>query len=132
MLKCEKPNQPIKSSTLFVHSHIQTINGIHDNVVIENTTLGLQNSIGKNCIISNNIFPDDVIVPEGSFLHTVIIRDGGEPFYVTVGFGIEDNVKKCCGSHGDLAALCYAGMPLNNVVSGAGYTHVSILRCYLK
>ena len=126
MLKCNTPRDQTMATTVFIHSHIQSVEGIQSNVIIENTKLNYANRIGKNCIISNNIFPENVTVPDCSFLHTVVLRNGGDPFYVTVAFGIEDNIKKCCDSKEDMSSLCYAGVSLDKMVDKMEYSHVSI------
>ena len=54
--------------------------------------------------------------------------------YVCVGFGVEDNVKKCCsGEQDDMGLLTYAGLSLDKVVQSMKFTHVSgcsMLRFY--
>lgn len=116
MLKCMKPVKEINSTNIFIHSTIQNTSGIQHNVVIEYTSLNFANDIGANSIISNCTFPSGVRIPAMSFIYTAIIRDKGATLYVTVAFGIEDNLKKCCSKRSETNSLSYAGLPFGDVL----------------
>lgn len=116
MVKCPKSLESLKPNNVIFHSSIKNLVGLTENVVIEYTSLNFANDIGMESIISNNIFPSGVRVPAKSFLHTVVIRDEDYPLYVTVAFGVEDNLKKCCNSRSDTKSLKYAGLPFNEAL----------------
>ena len=117
MLQSSNANDNISDKTVFIHSKIQSAKGVSERVIVEYTKLDVGNTIGKDSIISNNVFPPGVHVPDQSFLHTVTVRDGTkEPVYVTIAFGTEDNLKKCCQSRKDISSLKYAGMDFDEVL----------------
>lgn len=125
MVVSPNPMEGMKENNVFIHSHIQSVSGIGDNVVIEYTSLNTANNIGSGSIISNNIFPKGVTVPGNSFLHTVVIRDEGEPMYVTIAFGTDDNLKKCCQSRAEVGTLKYAGLKFDDALEKFNMFHVS-------
>lgn len=118
------PIKNMKDNNVYIHSFIQNAGLIGENVVIEYTSLNFANHIGDDSIISNNVFPKGVDVPEKSFLHTVVIRDEGEPLYVTIAFGTDDNLKKCCKSRQDVATLKYAGVNFDDALEKFDMFHV--------
>lgn len=125
MVKCPKSLESLKPNNVIFHSSIKNLVGLTENVVIEYTSLNFANDIGMESIISNNIFPSGVRVPAKSFLHTVVIRDEDYPLYVTVAFGVEDNLKKCCNSRSDTKSLKYAGLPFNEALDKLNLLQVS-------
>ena len=125
MTRSNKPINTIRESSILIHSFIQNVTGVSENVIIEYTNLNFANDIGKNSIVSNCVFPSGVKVPENSFLHTVVLCDEGEPLYVTIAFGIEDNLKKCCKDKADAKSLMYAGIPLDDALDKLHLFYVS-------
>lgn len=80
--------------------------------------------VEKGCIVSNVSIPEDAEVPENVFVMTVCVKvDGEAGLFVTVGYGIEDNMKKTATVE-ELAKLNYVGKPLDEVFTLLGITQV--------
>ncbi|XP_066936214.1 fucose-1-phosphate guanylyltransferase-like [Clytia hemisphaerica] len=116
MVKSSQFLKDLDNSIVLIHSLIKNTDGISRNVVIEYTELSEGCSIGSNSIISNNVFPVGVSVPEKSFIHTVVIRDEGMAKYVTIAFGTDDNLKKSCQSRSDTVSLKYASLSFDKAL----------------
>ena len=131
MLKCAKPVGIVNDQIVFIHSNIHSIDGVHENVVIEFTELKEGCSVGAGSIISNNIFPAGICVPQNSFLHTVVINDAGKQFYVTVAFGTEDNLKKTCQNREGVSSLIYAGLSFEKALEKLHLPTVSLPKLFI-
>jgi len=136
MLKTSQPVNNLNEKTVFIHSNVHSVEGVAENVVIEYTNLGSGTSVGEGSIVSNNNVPAGVQVPKNSFLHTVVIKADEEdrPVFVTIAFGTEDNLKKCCSNRSEVLTLKYAGLAFNKVLEKLNlpkvllFTHVDFLK----
>ncbi|XP_068731134.1 fucose-1-phosphate guanylyltransferase-like [Montipora capricornis] len=85
--------------------------------VLEYCDINSGSSVGSNCIISNVIIPEGACIPDDTFMTTVCVTvNDVAGLFVTVVFGIGDNVKKMARSD-DLSQLQYLGMPLDLVLA---------------
>ena len=126
MVRSSKPVDTLNEKTVLIHSNVHNIDGVSDNTVVEFTNLKEECTIGSGCIVSNNNFPAGVTVPGNSFIHTVVICDGGQQAYVTVAFGTEDNLKKTCESREMASKLIYAGLSFDKALEKLHLPMVSL------
>lgn len=85
--------------------------------VLEYCDISSESSVGDNCIISNVLIPEGASIPNNTFMTTVCVTVGDvSGLFVTIVFGIEDNVKKMTKAD-DLGKLQYLGMPLDKVLA---------------
>lgn len=85
--------------------------------VLEYCDIQEESSVGNNCIISNVVIPAGACIPDNAFMTTVCIEVGDVAgLYVTIVFGVKDNVKKMTRSE-DLGKLQYFGWPLDKALS---------------
>ena len=130
MLKCPWPLEKtmFNESNILIHSWYDNKScHIGDNVILEYTFLPGNNNIGSNCIVSNTKFPSSVSVPSNSFLHTVVITDEEAPLYITVAFGIEDDLKKLCPSRDATNHLTYSGLKFGDALDKLHIFQVSLI-----
>ena len=130
MLKCPWPLEKtmFNESNILIHSWYNNKScHVGDNVILEYTFLPGNNNIGSNCIVSNTKFPSSVSVPSNSFLHTVVITDEEAPLYITVAFGIEDDLKKLCPSRDATNHLTYSGLKFGDALDKLHIFQVSLI-----
>lgn len=85
--------------------------------VLEYCDIQEESSVGNNCIISNVVIPAGACIPDNAFMTTVCVEVGDVAgLYVTIVFGVKDNVKKMTRSE-DLGKLQYFGWPLDKALS---------------
>lgn len=85
--------------------------------VLEYCDINVGSSIGNNCIISNVLIPEGTCIPDDTFMTTVCVTSGDVTgLFVTVVFGVGDNVKKMARSC-DVGKLQYLGLPLERALT---------------
>ena len=100
-----------------IHCHQTLPSTIGQHTVLEYSDINAGSSVGNNCIISNVIIPEGACIPDNTFMTTVCVTsDDITGLFVTVVFGVEDNVKKMATSD-DLGKLQYFGLPLDTVLT---------------
>lgn len=93
------------------------LSSVGQQTVLEYCDIQEGSSIGNNCIISNVKIPAGASIPDGAFMTTVCVTsDQVTGLFVTVVFGVNDNVKKTA-MPGELGKLQYFGLPLDNALS---------------
>ncbi|NXT00244.1 FPGT guanylyltransferase, partial [Jacana jacana] len=80
--------------------------------VIEYSRIGPQVSVGKNSIISGSHINLKVAVPSNSFLSSLSVKMNDRVQYVSMVFGVEDDLKRCVNSLSDLHSLRFFGVSL--------------------
>lgn len=104
--KGSRDNRKISTSACIIHSAINKESTIGENCVMDYCDFELPVDIEQNCIISNcqlawsetTAEHTRLIIPQGIFLHTVPITVENTTKFVTVFFGVDDNLKKCVSS----------------------------------
>lgn len=100
-----------------IQCHQTMPSSVGQQTVLEYCDIQEGSSVGNNCIVSNVEIPAGACIPDNSFMTTVCVTSGEVTgLYVTVVFGVNDNVKKTARS-GDLGKLQYFGLPLDNALS---------------
>ena len=117
------------SNQCLLHSFLEGDNVIGDNSVVEYSYLGKGAKVGKTSIVSNVFVAAGVTLPDNAFLHTVCVKSGAatEKRYVTVAFGIKDNLKKTCLNTQSMAELRLHGKNLDEALNLLGYPKVLFL-----
>lgn len=100
-----------------IHCNQTLPSSIGQHTVLEYCDINAGSSIGNNCIISNVTIPAGAHVPDDTFMTTVCVTFGDVTgLFVTVVFGVGDNVKKMARSD-DLGKLQYLSLPLDSVLT---------------
>lgn len=73
--------------------------------VVEYSRLGARASIGSGSIVSSCWLSDDLLVPDGVFMHSLAVNSERRVGFVTVAFGINDNLKRSVNAPRDAAEL---------------------------
>lgn len=73
--------------------------------VVEYSRLGARTSIGSGSIVSSCWLSDGLWVPDGVFMHSLGVDSEQRVSFVTVAFGITDNLKRCVKAPGDADEL---------------------------
>lgn len=100
-----------------IHCYQILPSSVGQRTLLEYCDIQAEASVGNNCIVSNVELPSGASISDDTFMMTVCVTiDNSSGLYVTVVFGIKDNVKKTAPS-GDLGKLQYFGLPLDKAVS---------------
>ena len=110
------PNSQIEGSSTSMHSFFEEKVTTGTQSVIEYCHFACNVDIGSLCIVSNcsaKELPRDTVVtiPSKSFVHTVPIADENGSGYVTIIYGIDDDIKK---SYTNPKDILYLGKPLKD------------------
>ncbi len=109
-----------------LHCYLEGENAIGKNSVVEYSWLGKGASIGESSIISNVFIEEGLAVPSDVFLHTVCVKgESGGSLYVTVAFGVVDNLKKTCSGSQSASELKLHKKSLDEVLNLLGCNKVS-------
>lgn len=95
------------SSSCVMHSILSPSCSVGAGSVVEYSRLGTGVSVGKGCIISSCWVSPGLSVPDGVFMHSLCVNSQGRTGFVTVFFGINDNLK-----HGVEAPAYLEGLKL--------------------
>ena len=100
-----------------IHCYQTLPSSVGQRTLLEYCNIQAEASVGNNCIVSNVELPSGASIPDNTFMMTVCVTvDNVSGLYVTVVFGIKDNVKRTAPSD-DLAKLQYFGLPLDKAMS---------------
>ncbi|XP_054021010.1 fucose-1-phosphate guanylyltransferase [Dryobates pubescens] len=80
--------------------------------VIEYSRIGPEVSVGKGCIISGSHIDVKVDVPSKCFLSSLSVRVNGQVRYVSMAFGVEDDLKRRVKALSDIHSLQFFGVSL--------------------
>ena len=116
VVQCSHGNTPLPpqpQSTCTMSTILSTDTRLGKRCVVEYSTVESGVSFGDGSIVSNMLVPSDMNIPPDCFFHTVCAmineQDG---LFVTVVFGIKDNVKKIMPIE-KMNVLKYCGQPLD-------------------
>ena len=129
MIKNDTSSQDSKldRSSCILHSYLEGNNIFGQNSVTEYGWLGKGSSIGNNSIVSNVFVSDGLALPDDSFVHTVCVKaeNGEKAQFVTVTFGIKDNLKKTCSDARSSSELKLHQKSLDKAMELLGYPKVN-------
>ena len=113
-------------SSCVLHSFLEGDNKFGKNSVTEYSWLGKGSSVGEQSIVSNVFVPNGLSLPNNAFLHTVCVEaeDGTGHRYVTISFGIKDNVKKTCADVSSAGELKWHSTSLDKALKLLAYPQV--------
>ena len=113
-------------SSCILHSFLEGGNKFGVNSVTEYSWLGKGSSVGERSIVSNVFVSDELLLPSDVFLHTVCVQaeDGSGCKYITISFGIKDNVKRTCSHLNSIAELKWHSTPLDKALEVLGFPQV--------
>ncbi|KAM9848566.1 fucose-1-phosphate guanylyltransferase [Aulostomus maculatus] len=88
--------------------------------VVEYSRLGGGVSVGRGSILSSCWASVDLVVPDGVFMHSLCVNLQGRTSFVTVAFGINDNLKRSMGIAASMEGLSLHGLSLVECLSHWG------------
>ncbi|KAM4574915.1 fucose-1-phosphate guanylyltransferase [Fundulus diaphanus] len=94
--------------------------------VVEHSRLEAGVSVGGGSIISSCWVSSGLSVPAGAFMHTLCVNHQEQVRFVTVFFGIKDNLKKSVASPAHLGELQFFGFNLAKCLSRWGMENESL------
>ncbi|XP_042320256.1 fucose-1-phosphate guanylyltransferase, partial [Sceloporus undulatus] len=109
---CPNGIEDLGKSPCIIHSLLNLQCSVAPGSVVEYSRLGPEVSIGTNCIISGCSIDTKADIPPNTFLTTLSMRIDGELMYVSMVFGIEDNLKKNVTDLTDTQLLSFFGISL--------------------
>lgn len=113
----ESEEKIVTDHRCLIHCHQTMPSKVGQQTVLEYCDIQAESSVGNNCIISNVAIPAGACIPDNAFMTTVCVEVGDVAgLYVTIVFGVNDNVKKMTRSE-DLGKLHYFGWPLDKALS---------------
>ncbi|NXM92017.1 FPGT guanylyltransferase, partial [Oenanthe oenanthe] len=80
--------------------------------VIEHCRVGAGAHVGKGCIVSGSCINSSAHIPSSCFLSSVSVKISGQVEFVTMVFGVADDLKKTVKSLSDLHSLQFFGASL--------------------
>lgn len=108
--------------TSVIHSVVQPGARLSPGVVLEYSRLEPEVTVGQNSIISGCWVESGLSVPPLTFLHTLRLSSHNAPGrFVTVAFGVLDDLKRTSPDHASLSQLELLGRPLQEHVSRWGW-----------
>lgn len=112
------PYQP--ESTCVFNTILSTDVTLGKRCVVEYSCIDSAVTIGDYSIVSNMLLPSSSSIPSGCFFHTVCaVVEEQDGLFVTVLFGVRDNVKKVVSVE-QMNILKYCGQPLDVVLKSLG------------
>ncbi|KAM9831911.1 LOW QUALITY PROTEIN: fucose-1-phosphate guanylyltransferase [Neosynchiropus ocellatus] len=103
-----------------MHSILHPSCSVGPGTVVEYCRLGAGVSVGKGSILSGCWVNSDLGIPDGVFMHNLCVNQKDKLGFVTVVFGIQDNVKLSVGSSESMEALSLCGVTLKNCLTSWG------------
>ncbi|MED6264249.1 hypothetical protein CHARACLAT_012861 [Characodon lateralis] len=108
------------SGCCIMHSVLDLSCSIEAGSVVEYSRLEAGVSVGGGSIISSCWVSSGLSVPAGAFMHTLCVSHQEQTTFVTVFFGIKDNLKKSVASPAHLEELLLFGFNLTKCLSHWG------------
>ncbi|KAM8888103.1 fucose-1-phosphate guanylyltransferase isoform 1-T1 [Synchiropus picturatus] len=106
--------QNSQNECCIMHSILHPSCSVGPGTVVEYCRLGAGVSVGKGSILSSCWVNSDLMIPDGVFMHNLCVNQKDKLGFVTVVFGIQDNVKLTVGSSEAMEALSLCGVTLKN------------------
>lgn len=105
-----------KTRACVMHSVLHPSVTVSPRSVVEYTRLDAEVKVGATCIISGCWISSCLSVPSGTFMHSLSVNLDGKIGFVTVVFGVNDDLKKNVASPADMKALSLFKVSLEDCV----------------
>nr|XP_055023690.1 fucose-1-phosphate guanylyltransferase [Misgurnus anguillicaudatus] len=102
---CSTSESLEKTRPCVMHSFLHPSVTVSPGSVVEYSRLDDEVKVGTRCIISSCWISSGLSVPSDTFLHSLCVNLNGKMGFVTLVFGVEDDLKKNVASPADMKAL---------------------------
>ncbi|XP_020650342.3 fucose-1-phosphate guanylyltransferase isoform X2 [Pogona vitticeps] len=110
---CPNSTEDFGKSACIIHSILSSGCSVIPGSLLEYSRLGPEVSVGTNCIISGCCIDTKADIPSDTFMATLSVRIDEELMYVSMVFGIEDNLKKNVTNVAETHLLRFFGTSLS-------------------
>uniref|UniRef100_A0A6J0TS37 Fucose-1-phosphate guanylyltransferase isoform X2 n=1 Tax=Pogona vitticeps TaxID=103695 RepID=A0A6J0TS37_9SAUR len=110
---CPNSTEDFGKSACIIHSILSSECSVIPGSLLEYSRLGPEVSVGTNCIISGCCIDTKADIPSDTFMATLSVRIDEELMYVSMVFGIEDNLKKNVTNVAETHLLRFFGTSLS-------------------
>uniref|UniRef100_A0A672I4I9 Fucose-1-phosphate guanylyltransferase n=1 Tax=Salarias fasciatus TaxID=181472 RepID=A0A672I4I9_SALFA len=110
-------NNNFSSRCCIMYSIVEARCSVGAGSVVEYSTLGDGVSVGQDSILSGCLVSPGVSVPERAFMHSLCVNHQNQTKFVTVFFGINDNLKRSVGAPRCMEELKLFGLSLAECLS---------------
>ncbi|XP_061540363.1 fucose-1-phosphate guanylyltransferase [Phycodurus eques] len=111
------PNEKADAASCVMHSVLEPSCSVGAGSVVEYSRLGERVSVGRGSVVSSCWVRPDTSVPDGVFMHSLCVTQRERTGFLTVVFGIDDNLKCCVKASESMEALTLFGVTLDTCVS---------------
>ncbi|XP_019752751.1 fucose-1-phosphate guanylyltransferase [Hippocampus comes] len=111
------PNAKPDAAFCVMHSVLSPSCSVGAGSVLEYSRLGEGVSVGRDSVISSCWVGPGASVPDGVFMHSLCVTHRDKTGFVTVAFGIHDDLKSCVTASASMEALTLLGVTLEACVS---------------
>ncbi|XP_061680302.1 fucose-1-phosphate guanylyltransferase [Syngnathoides biaculeatus] len=111
------PNGKEDAASCVMHSVLEATCSVGAGSVVEYSRLGQGVSVGRGSVVSGCRVGPDTSVPDGVFVHSLCVTRRERTGFVTVVFGINDDLKRRVKASASMEALTLFGATLDTCVS---------------
>lgn len=119
---CSTSESLEKTRPCVMHSVLHPSVTVSPGSVVEYSRLDDEVKVGTRCIISSCWISSGLSVPSDTFLHSLSVNLNGKMGFVTLVFGVEDDLKKNVASPADMKALSFFKVSLEDCVGLWGWS----------
>lgn len=119
---CSTSESLEKTRHCVMHSVLHPSVTVSPGSVVEYSRLDDEVKVGTRCIISSCWISSGLSVPSDTFLHSLSVNLNGKMGFVTLVFGVEDDLKKNVASPADMKALSFFKVSLEDCVGLWGWS----------
>ncbi|XP_065102772.1 fucose-1-phosphate guanylyltransferase [Paramisgurnus dabryanus] len=119
---CSTSESLEKTRHCVMHSVLHPSVTVSPGSVVEYSRLDDEVKVGTRCIISSCWISSGLSVPSDTFLHSLSVNLNGKMGFVTLVFGVEDDLKKNVASPADMKALSLFKVSLEDCVGLWGWS----------
>ncbi|XP_076860503.1 fucose-1-phosphate guanylyltransferase [Brachyhypopomus gauderio] len=114
---CQLETSEKAAQCCVLHSILHCSASVSGGSVVEYSKLEPEVTVGPQAIVSSCWVEAGLSVPRETFIHSLSVRLGGRTGFVTVAFGIRDDLKKSVSSPADMKGLELFGVALEDCVT---------------
>ncbi|XP_061153097.1 fucose-1-phosphate guanylyltransferase isoform X1 [Syngnathus typhle] len=111
------PDPKTDATSCVMHSVLKPNCSLGAGSVVEYSRLGEGVSVGRDSVLSSCWVNPGSSVPDGVFMHSLCVTQQNRSVFVTVAFGIDDNLKRCVKASASLDSLTLFGVTLEACVT---------------
>ncbi|XP_077440323.1 fucose-1-phosphate guanylyltransferase [Vanacampus margaritifer] len=112
-----RPKEKADAASCVMHSVLEPTCSVGAGSVVEYCRLGEGVSVGRDAVVSSCRVSPGSSVPAGVFMHSLCVTRQDRTGFVTVAFGINDDLKRCVKASASTEALTLLGVTLEACVS---------------